>query len=312
MTEKLLREEWEHLIPNKIGEQIHTFHCKQGKGNDKLYIKRLNNGSIAFCHHCLKRGFIPSTKSPAKFLQKEIENYSGSHSEHGDNSGIQLQGTDGQAPAYGQGIRGSSGEVRLSLPADCSPYLSRWESSEPKVWLIRNGIKEQDCIDYGIYWSKSKQALVFPRYSAQGKELPGAESKKEGVGFTSFQTRGFPKSIRTYKDKNCLISATIGKEGTRRIFLVEDYISAIRIAKLGECAFPLMGTGLPDPQFEYLLTKADKVGIMLDNDNHQVKKAQIKLKNRFEAHGKTVRLYSLAKDPKEYNDEALKELLCQI
>jgi len=311
MTEKLLREEWEHLIPNKIGEQIHTFHCKQGKGNDKLYIKRLNNGSIAFCHHCLKRGFIPSTKSPARFIQKELEDYPGSNSEHGDNGGIRPQGINGQATAYGQGVRGGSGEVRLSLPADCSPYLSRWESSEPKIWLIRNGIKEQDCIDYGIYWSKSQQALVFPRYSSQDVRYI-EETTPCGLGLSFFQTRGFPKSIRTYKDKNSTTCCTIGTNSTGRIFLVEDYISAVRIAKLGECAFPLMGTGLSDSQFEYLLTKADKVGIMLDNDNHQVKKAQIKLKNRFEAHGKTVHLYSLVKDPKEYNDEALKELLCQI
>lgn len=310
MTEKLLREEWEHLIPNKVGEQIHTFHCKQGKGNDKLYIKRLNNGSIAFCHHCLKRGFIPSTKSPARFIQKELEDYSGSHSEHGDNGGIHVQGSNGQAPAYGPGVRRSSREVLLSLPADCSPYLSRWESSEPKVWLIRNGIKEQDCIDYGIYWSKSKQALVFPRFSPQDEEFSSSHSSQ--MALYSFQTREFPKSIRTYKSKNSSICSAIGTEGTGRIFLVEDYISAVMIAKLGECAFPLMGTGLSDAQFEYLLTKADKVGIMLDNDNHQVKKAQIKLKNRFEAHGKTVRLYSLAKDPKEYNDEALQELICLL
>ncbi len=42
---KLRKDEWEHLIPDTVGKQIHTYHCKQGKGNDKLYIKRLNNGS---------------------------------------------------------------------------------------------------------------------------------------------------------------------------------------------------------------------------------------------------------------------------
>lgn len=306
MSEKLLREDWEHLIPDEVGKQIHAHHCKQGKGNDKLYIKRLHNGSIAFCHHCHKRGFIPSTKLPARFIAKEVSLYGGNPSHKPVRSGIHDVRTEQDSTQEGQECRDDVGRVQFNLPRDCSSSLKQWDSPEPKVWLIQNGITEDDCKLYGIYWSSKLKALVFPAFTEEAS----------GNALGSYQLRYFPKSYKSVKSKNgstgSLATIGLGCISGGKIFLVEDYISAVRIAKLGQYAYPLRGSNMSDTQFAYLLTKGTKFGIMLDNDNIQVKKSQLQIKNRLEAHGKTVRLYSLEKDPKEYTDIELTKFIEEL
>lgn len=304
---RLTREEWEHLIPPNIGDQIHTYHCKEGKGNDKFYIKRLSHGSIAYCHHCHKRGFIPSTKLPAKFLEKDLSEYGYVPAKRGTDDRLALVPTDsGSIGEDGRGeILGDSREVHFSLPRDSSYDIRRWSNSEAKIWLIRNGIVAEDLDKYHIMWSEKEQALVFPQYSDEG--------------LVGYQIRKFPQSDPKYRTmtkkgftrKNNYLRELAVPE-TRALFLVEDYISAVRIHKLGRAAYSMSGTSMSDTQFEYLLTQYDTFGIMLDNDNMEVKRSQLKLKNRLEAHGKTAYLYSLEKDPKEYNNSELESYLKMV
>ena len=44
------------MAPESPGT-VNIFHCKQGPGNDRLYITRKEDGNIvAYCHHCGSRG----------------------------------------------------------------------------------------------------------------------------------------------------------------------------------------------------------------------------------------------------------------
>jgi hypothetical protein len=304
---RLTREEWEHLIPPNVGDQIHTYHCKEGKGNDKFYIKRLSHGSIAYCHHCHKRGFIPSTKLPAKFLTEDLQKYGSSSDEYGSDSRMALVSHDSRnIREDGRGeILGDSREVRFYLPRDSSCDIRRWSNNDAKIWLIRNGIVAEDLDKYHIMWSEKEQALIFPQLSEEG--LVGYQIRKFPQSYPKYRTmtkKGFTRK------NNYLRELAIPE--TRVLFLVEDYISAVRIHKLGRAAYSMSGTSMSDVQFEYLLTQYDTFGIMLDNDNMEVKRSQLKLKNRLEAHGKCAFLYSLDKDPKEYSNSELESYLKMV
>lgn len=39
------------------GETVNVHHCKQGRGNDRLYITRKDDGYLYYCHHCGFAGF---------------------------------------------------------------------------------------------------------------------------------------------------------------------------------------------------------------------------------------------------------------
>ncbi len=57
ISEKLILKH----APSNIGDQIHINHegCDSGEDTKKrLYLKRVENGILAFCHHCSEKGFV--------------------------------------------------------------------------------------------------------------------------------------------------------------------------------------------------------------------------------------------------------------
>lgn len=52
-------EEFRSMVDGKpTGTTVHIHHCKQGAGNDRLYITLKENCVVAYCHHCNMRGSI--------------------------------------------------------------------------------------------------------------------------------------------------------------------------------------------------------------------------------------------------------------
>ena len=317
---KIPREEARSLVESvdlAIGQQTNIHHCKQGKGNDKLYIKRVNNGSILFCHHCGQSGFVPSNGILAKFIEKEIRKDGNVASGYGSERSLASIPTGQENDSrYGQEGSGESyGGVPFSLPRDASRNIRGWDSHYPKLWLTRYGVKINTLKDFEIYWSEEMGALIFPQ--RHNGELVGYQYRffppKEG--FPKYLTKtksNFDRKNRYLDDiiPNSIPNITsTSSNNDERIIIVEDYISAIRIAALGYPACPLWGSQLHNGQLTYLLQKYNKFVIMLDNDNSQVKTKQRRIKDRLLAHGAEVKLCLLNKDPKEYTDEELIKVL---
>lgn len=309
MSNRLKRTEFEHLAPDAEGESVQAHHCKEGKGNDKLYVKRIkNNGILAYCHHCGKSGYVFGNESAARFLQKEADILRGSpdgNVESGDILGVrQCRTGDGEDDRgrEEQSVRG----IPFHLPRDADRNLKRWSSVQAKLWVLSYGIKLSTLDHFEIYWSDSLSAIIFPQ--RKDGELVGYQYRK----FPN--PDGHPKYVTKTKDnfirKNNYLDVLrhpIYYPGV--CILVEDYISAIRIGNLGYACCPLWGNNLHDAQLTKLLQDYSKFGIMLDNDNVQVKKMQRTIASRLEAHGKEVKIFLLDKDPKEYKDEELEEIL---
>lgn len=292
---KLPYEDWVHSIPDTVGEQVHIHHCKAGRGNDKLYIKRVDNGAVAYCHHCGERGYasnrtlatepfkgISSYKSPAIAGQYD----SSADSSRGNRSSERSTGTD-TGPA-----------TKLYYPTDARNQVRLWTSNEAKIWILQYGLSMDAINAAGICWSDKFSSILFPRY------LDG--------NLVAFQARRFPNEggpkYVTYGDSSSLYDALQGSTGLDTLVLVEDYLSGLKVSQIAP-AFVLNGTGLKDSQLTYLLKDYSKFVIMLDNDNWQVKTSQLKLLKRISTFAKKASIVEVTKDPKEYELAELKTLL---
>lgn len=133
------------------------------------------------------------------------------------------------------------------------------------------------------------------------------------------QTRSFPnKRIigvgekQLYKIEN----------GSKKVVIVEDYISAIRIAELNIDAICLFGTSIKNEEIKVLLDKYNSISIWLDNDdagirgrkklvksfNEQMNKNKLRFPLKYYTTQSIITITS-EKDPKEYSDNELKEMI---
>ena len=313
MSDKFTRQESRQLteyLDLAEGEQTNAHHCKQGKGNDKLYIKKVeNNAYILYCHHCGKSGYVPGHESTAKFLQddiRKIHEVSGSNRDSDSPVSIRIGNGDRETDRRATG-EASSG-FQFNLPRDASRNIAGWSSVQAKLWILSNGIKVSTLKDYEIYWSDYLSAIIFPQ--RQKGELVGYQYRKfpNPEGHPKYKTVTKPGFIRKNEFLDGVYPLGVC-ESTNSCMLVEDYISAIRIGSLGYPTFPLWGSNLGDRQLAYMLQYYSKFGIMLDNDNQQIKKMQRGIAERLRMHGKEVQIFYLDKDPKEYKDFELIEIL---
>lgn len=238
------------------GSTIKTFHCKTGRGNDRLYLTRTEDGKtvLGFCHHCGAKGRLTvglRDRIASRHLPKKT--------------------------------RGP-----LVLPHDCTPKLHLLA----EVWLRKYGITEIDQAEHGIVWSDSLDRLVFPIFR-NGK-------------LTSYHARGVkgeqPKWLAA-GDK------TYGKHvhhwpSDPTVVIVEDYLSAIKVGKTTN-AYALMGVHLSDEaMLELLASNYTRWAIWLDNDNRQVKRRQLVLKNRLSNYGECAIIHT-NHDPKEHEEREI-------
>lgn len=290
-TTMIPKTEWAHLVPDTVGEQVNTFHCKEGAGNDKFYIKRIPNGAVAFCHHCRKHGyaslyFLANGEKAAG--TRQLGRFTGSSSRSGESEYFPNRETDSvEVTETGTGSTATRvlPDRRLTLPPDSEALVSRWDSTDAKIWILKHiGAKESQ--DNGIVYSKKLSSIVFPRY------LDGT--------LVSYQSRRFPKGEPKYLTVGKSISDSINNSSIfDRIVLVEDMVSAIKLSYIVP-AFPLSGVGISDEQLAHLLQHYKKFAVMLDNDNWQVRMAQIKLLRKLSSFGSATIIH-VEKDPKEYS-----------
>lgn len=298
-TTMIPKAEWVHLVPDSEGEQINTFHCKEGAGNDKFYIKRIPNGAVAFCHHCRKHGyaslsFLSNGEKAAG--TRQLGRFTRSPDRSGESEYISNRETDSiEADSEGAGSTTTRvlPDSRICLPLDSESLVSRWDSTEAKVWILKH-ITAKESQDNGIVYSKKLSSIIFPRFH-------------KGT-LVSYQTRRFPKGEPKYLTVGKGIYDSYSNTSiTDRIILVEDMVSAIKLSYYVS-AFPLSGVGISDEQLAYLLQHYNKFAVMLDNDNWKVKMAQIKLLRKLSCYG-SAEVIHVTKDPKEYSKLELYELI---
>lgn len=254
----------------KINEETHINHADCEAGIDtkrRLYIKRIDNGVLAYCHHCGKRGSY--WEAFARVMANK------------------------KASSY------ASKKFLGTVPKDTCYRIEEWPSPA-RVWLRRYGITDKEVVEKGIGYSERYRRVVLP--CEYGGKLRGYQLRKV------WDNDDNPNKYLTFGEKPLFwYGKPSGKFST--LIVVEDIISGIKCSRF----FPtlaLLGSSLQDDLLSSIIHwQYDHYIIFLDDDNTQVRKSQVVIKNKLSLLGKTKLIKDIGKDPKELSHDELKILL---
>ena len=272
MSDRLKRSEFVPYAPKDRGVQIHIHHCKQGHNNDRLYIRRNEDESVvAYCHHCGKSGYSFSDNLQIR-TAKEVHQQTWRHGE----PSIESSNPSGQQ------------DLRKTWDKKDRAYERYRATYKEQPFLIKNLIN-QDLIDkYEIKVIGDR--IYFPIFDQTGKNLKVVLGRGEN-----------PKWLVEWLSEDKTYTP-IGSGDT--CVIVEDVVSAIRVAECGYSALPCLSSSLR----ESLLPQLEKYGtivVWLDNDNSQVLSNTLKIKNKINLINDNVWICR-GKQPKDMSDYDIK------
>lgn len=194
------------------------------------------------------------------------------------------------------------GSVEYFRPKRGNPEdeTERKITEDPRSWLQKYGITEKDLLTYDI--QIGEDTVTF--------------SLKKGDSVCYRNIRNFRKGADKYTSKR-LIPGTLWDplrssktKDDSPLVIVEDVVSAIKVSKAGYKALPLCGSGI---NVKALKRAVDESGaqeatrIWLDPDKRLESLKMASRLNQWEGYGVT--LVFSGRDPKDYSEEAIKELL---
>lgn len=181
----------------------------------------------------------------------------------------------------------------MPLPKDFTTDIPK----EPYSWLKKYAITSEEISANNLGWSQSEQMLIFPYYGDannvlcwQGRYFPSRSPK--------VCTRGFP-------DSHILLHNCGDRNSVRRVVVVEDAISAIKVSRVCDCS-ELLGSNLSLQKAVRLSKLYSHLTLWLDYDKL---KEMIKLTEKYRSLFNNVNFIATELDPKEYSTEQIKEFL---
>ncbi len=153
---KLKWTEVQGLVPELPGTN-HGYHCKEGKGNDRLYVTLKDSGEVlAYCHHCGARGRF----------SMDVSKYAVSP----------------RTPTYA-----GSGVKKVTLPYDLVEDFTKFPSNV-QGWITKYGITPREAEQASIGYSPSLDRVILPCYykgeleGFEARSITGAEPKSLHYG----------------------------------------------------------------------------------------------------------------------------------
>ena len=183
--------------------------------------------------------------------------------------------------------------VKGELPYDFNNNVPK----ESYAWLKSYSLTNEEISNNNIGWSDTNSMLIFPFYGEnkdvlcwQGRYFPARNPKV----FTS----GFP-------DSHILLHHCSSGSDLRRVVVVEDSISAIKVSRVCT-ATELLGSNLSTHKAVGLSKLFSHLILWLDNDKI---KEMIKFKEKYGGLFDSIDIIITDKDPKYYNTNEIKEIL---
>jgi hypothetical protein len=179
------------------------------------------------------------------------------------------------------------------LPQDLSTEIPK----EPYSWLKSYSLTTEEITNNNIGWSQQEQMLVFPFLGEDGDVL-------------LWQGRYFPaRSPKVYTsgypDDCILLHNCVDGIYPRRVVVVEDSVSAIKVARVCDSS-ELLGSNISKSKAVRLSRLYEHLTIWLDNDKIT---SMLKFVETYGILFKTIDYVYTELDPKQYNTEQIKELL---
>lgn len=275
MKQRLSFDEFVPYASDTIGVEVKIHHCRTGKDNNRLFIRRTENGIIAFCHHCGQSGRYRDNKPKSFVAIKEKYN------------------TFREPAATADSVEYVS--RRTSFPKDSLGYLDGGWSVKAKLWIKQYPLTSTELIELGVVYSPNKGRIYFPVYD-NGSLLGYQARAIEAAG---------AKWLSLYKDKSKFF--VFNDKGGDTCVIVEDIISG-KLCARHHSSYVLLGSSISDAGLAKI-RKFKKFIIFMDDDKPEVKMNQIKIQKKLELFG-TVRVIHRGTDPKNLGSIELKEILC--
>lgn len=173
---------------------------------------------------------------------------------------------------------------------------SLWKLKFEKYELSMDDIQTQ-----GISYAEKINRIRFPIYDYRGYEI--------GELLRAVTNEQKPKALINPFNSVPLVHFPLGQRIEKELVLVEDMISAIKLAKGTTCA-ALLGTNLPDDGLSMLLQlQLDRIILMLDGDEAGISATKT-LHQKLAPHVKTDTIYlEKGQDPKDVSLRALQKML---
>jgi len=281
-------------FPEYPETQSRTFHCKSGHNNDRMYIKRNDDGSyIAYCHHCCEHGFSPAFKDIFRSSSSVVSKRSGEavpDDESYDDTGGRTQPE----------------KDSFVIPREYTTDVNDMSLGAYKKFIqVVEKIPIRTILNLGICWKKSARAddleILFPYYT------DGNLSAYQVRRLSSYEKDRIltePKYITTtnslYEPGTVMHDPmfTGGKLlNDMPVFITEDWLSAARISMFYP-ALPLMGVNMSDLQTEYIAKIFPSAVVWLDNDSILVLDRARNMSKRLISVGVGTARVSMRCDPK--------------
>lgn len=186
----------------------------------------------------------------------------------------------------------------ITLPPDSDTYIPALGSS----WLRKYDLTIYEIIHNKILWSEKYKALIFPYFDVYGNLNAWQARNFETVGHGN--TLGKSKWFSQGNLKNLYHILPFGGNSST-IVLVEDIVSAIKVARVTPC-MPIFGSTIGLDRFKTLYNRFSEVKIWLDPDKRKQSLLEAKKAQQL---GLTVKVVMSDRDPKEYDEFAIMEIL---
>lgn len=272
----------DYTLPTGAGVRVKECPNCVGLGNSMAcQITRKEDGFLWYCFRCRVSGFIPDAGASPSQVRAMLE------------------------PKQERKLNNRP-EV-VTLPDDFDTKLP----SQALVDLYNFDVDDVDLSFYNLGYSAKHGRIIFPCYQwgafsdgTWGKKLIGWAGKRLSTDVNPDKPKWH--IVRQFDIKHLNYTAVTRKprDTGKSVVIVEDPISAIRIANTGYMSIGLLTTYLPDT----LLSKLRGWVVYMWLDQDAVDKA-VKYIVKLGSHGITSRLITTKNDPKTYTKEEIIEWL---
>ena len=191
----------------------------------------------------------------------------------------------------------------LKLPSDFTTDPAKCHVLA-NAWYHKYGITHEERKHYRLGWSDHEQRAILPVWN--DGELVCYQRRRllpqdAGPKYTTARRVG---------SSNAVFNGGFGEHLSSDIMvLTEDILSAIVVGRQVTTT-ALMGVSLPECQVPHILRFSPReVLVWLDDDNPAVRTAQRVMVRRVSPYADVRKVTGIDRDPKELNDEAIKQLL---
>ena len=174
-----------------------------------------------------------------------------------------------------------------------------WSKNIPDIameWLNKYDLEKSEL--EGLFWNYKTKSLVMPIWKNSKVVCASNRYFCDSVDAVKSKTEGHKPFITLFHELSDISCAC----------LVEDYISAIKVSRVIPTV-PLLGSQVPNKHILFLASRHKNIFVWLDQNKISY---SLKLAERLQLLGKSVKVIYTYKDPKYYNTEQISKITGRV